>query len=72
MADHAGDRAVVEETLRHLAGAELKITYELRDLASDGHDHEPPSEEELVARFKAEFDAEEIVPEDDSQPNEEP
>ena len=33
-------------------------------------DSQPPSEDELVARFKAEFDAEEIVPDDDPQPDE--
>jgi DNA polymerase III subunit gamma/tau len=72
MADHPGDRAAVEEALRHLAGAELKVAYELRDLGNGDHNDPPPSEDELVARFKAEFDAEEIVPDDDQQPPEEP
>jgi DNA polymerase-3 subunit gamma/tau len=70
MADHPGDRAAVEEALRHLAGADLKVAYELRDLGNGDHEPHPPSEDELVARFKAEFDAEEIVP-DDPQPDEE-
>jgi DNA polymerase-3 subunit gamma/tau len=70
MADHPGDRSAVEEALRHLAGAELKVAYEHRDLGNDDH-VQPPSEDELVARFKAEFDAEEIVPDDDPQPDEE-
>jgi DNA polymerase III subunit gamma/tau len=68
MADHPGDRTAVEDAVRHLAGAEVKITYEHRDLGNE--DHAPPSEDELVARFKAEFDAEEIAPED-PQPDEE-
>jgi DNA polymerase-3 subunit gamma/tau len=72
MADHPGDRGAVEEALRHLAGAELKVAYELRDLGNGDHNDQPPSEDELVARFKAEFDAEEIVPDDDPQPDEEP
>jgi DNA polymerase III subunit gamma/tau len=71
MADHPGDRGAVEEALRHLAGADLKVAYELRDLDNGDHNDQPPSEDELVARFKAEFDAEEIVPDDDPQPDEE-
>jgi DNA polymerase-3 subunit gamma/tau len=71
MADHPGDRAAVEEALRHLAGADLKIAYEHRDLGNDDHEPQPPSEDELVNRFKDAFDAEEIVPDDDPQPDEE-
>jgi DNA polymerase III subunit gamma/tau len=71
MADHPGDRAAVEEAFRHLAGAELKIAYESRDLGAD-EDSKPPSEDELVNRFKDAFDAEEIAPDDDPQPDEEP
>jgi hypothetical protein len=56
--------------MRHLAGTELKIVYEHRDLGDDGHERQPPSEDELVNRFKDAFDAEEIVP-DDPQPDEE-
>jgi DNA polymerase-3 subunit gamma/tau len=70
MADHPGDRSAVEEALRHLAGADLKIVYEQRDLGDDDHEPQPPSEDELVNRFKDAFDAEEIVP-DDPQPDEE-
>ena len=71
MADHPGDRTAVEEALRHLAGADLKIAYEYRDLGNDDHEPQPPSEDELVDRFKDAFDAEEIVPDDDPQPDEE-
>jgi DNA polymerase III subunit gamma/tau len=71
MADHPGDRTAVEEALRHLAGADLKIAYEHRDLGNDDHEPQPPSEDELVNRFKDAFDAEEIVPDDDPQPDEE-
>jgi DNA polymerase-3 subunit gamma/tau len=72
MADHPGDRTAVEESLRHLAGADLKIAYEHRDLGNDDHEPQPPSEDELVNRFKDAFDAEEIVPDEDPQPDEEP
>jgi DNA polymerase-3 subunit gamma/tau len=71
MADHPGDRAAVEEAVCHLAGADLKIAYEHRDLGNDDHEPQPPSEDELVDRFKDAFDAEEIVPDDDPQPDEE-
>jgi DNA polymerase III subunit gamma/tau len=71
MADHPGDRTAVEEALRHLSGADLKIAYEHRDLGNDDHEPQPPSEDELVDRFKDAFDAEEIVPDDDPQPDEE-
>jgi DNA polymerase III subunit gamma/tau len=71
MADHPGDRTAVEEALRHLAGADLKIAYEHRDLGNDDHEPQPPSEDELVNRFKDAFDAEEIVPDDDPQTDEE-
>jgi DNA polymerase-3 subunit gamma/tau len=71
MADHPRDRAAVEEALRGLAGADLKVAYELRDLGNGDHEAQPPSEDELVARFKSEFDAEEIVPDDDPQPEQE-
>ncbi|HMI69531.1 MAG TPA: hypothetical protein VK510_06010, partial [Solirubrobacteraceae bacterium] len=71
MADHPGDRTAVEEALRHLAGADLTIAYEHRDLGNDDHEPQPPSEDELVNRFKDAFDAEEIVPDDDPQPDEE-
>jgi DNA polymerase-3 subunit gamma/tau len=71
MADHPGDRSAVEDALRHLAGADLKIAYEQRDLGNDDHEPQPPSEDELVDRFKDAFDAEEIVPDDDPQTDEE-
>jgi DNA polymerase-3 subunit gamma/tau len=68
MADGPEHRAAVEQALRDLAGHSLRVAYELRDLGDDA-EAQPPSEDELVARFKAEFDAEEIVPDDDPQPD---
>ena len=59
-------RAVVEGAVRGLAGRPLRVLFELRDL-EPGDDPAPqappPSEDEIVARFVTEFDAEEIVPE---------
>jgi len=68
MADGREHRAAVDDALRGLAGSSLRVVYELRELEEDSAP-KPPSEDELVARFKTEFDAEEIVP-DDPQPDE--
>jgi hypothetical protein len=68
MADGREHRAAVDDALRGLAGSSLRVVYELRELEEESAP-KPPSEDELVARFKTEFDAEEIVP-DDPQPDE--
>jgi HpcH/HpaI aldolase/citrate lyase family/DNA polymerase III subunit tau, C-terminal domain len=68
MADGREHRAAVDDALRDLAGSSLRVVYELRELDEEAAS-QPPSEDELVARFKTEFDAEEIVP-DDPQPDE--
>jgi hypothetical protein len=68
MVDVPQDRAAVDEALRELAGRPLRVAYELRELDGDAEDNQP-SEEEVVARFKAEFDAEEIVPDESPQPD---
>jgi DNA polymerase-3 subunit gamma/tau len=66
VADSPPHRAAVEEALRDLAGSPLRVSYELRDLGN-GDDEPPPSEDEIVNRFKRAFDAEEIVPEDEPE-----
>ena len=68
MADGREHRATVDDALRGLAGSSLRVVFELREL-EERSEAKPPSEDELVARFKTEFDAEEIVP-DDPQPDE--
>jgi DNA polymerase-3 subunit gamma/tau len=68
MADGREHRAAVDEALRGLAGSALRVVFELRE-REPAAEVQPPSEDELVARFKTEFDAEEIVP-DDPQPDE--
>jgi DNA polymerase III subunit gamma/tau len=70
MADGREHRAAIDAALRDLAGSPLRVVFELRDpseLANGEPETQPPSEDELVARFKTEFDAEEIVPDDDPQ-----
>jgi hypothetical protein len=53
--------------VRSLCGSPLRILFELRELHPDGGEEAaaPPSEDEIVARFVSEFDAEEIVPDPD-------
>jgi hypothetical protein len=67
MVDTAEHRAVVEAALRGLAGRQLRVSYELRDLEPEDAKAAapPPSEDEIVARFVTEFDAQEIVPDPD-------
>jgi DNA polymerase III subunit gamma/tau len=66
MADGPDNRAVAETALRGVCGKPLRICFELRELAEEaGEAAQPPSEDEIVARFVAEFDAEEIVPDPD-------
>jgi DNA polymerase-3 subunit gamma/tau len=67
MADRQDHRATIEEAVRALAGTGLRVVFELRDdvVVAEAHAAEPPSEEDLVRRFMAEFDAEEILPDPD-------
>jgi DNA polymerase III subunit gamma/tau len=71
MADGAEHRSAVEAALRALAGSPLRVAYELRELGGGEQATEPeaPDEDALVARFKQAFDAEEIVPDADDQPD---
>ena len=72
-ADSETYRACVIEALRAVTGHAPRIAYELRELDPDGmaaaggsdgpSASRPLTEEEWVARFVTEFDAEEIVPE---------
>jgi len=63
-AEASANRAAVAEALRQVTGRRLRPVYELRELP-DGHSPTPPAPtgEEWVRRFKAEFDAEELPPE---------
>ncbi len=68
-ADDEDYRACVAAALREVTGAQARIEYVLADVENPG---EPPaetpslSEDELVRRFVAEFDAEEIDPESEA------
>jgi DNA polymerase III subunit gamma/tau len=62
-AEDPANRAAVGEALGALAGGRWKLRYELRDTPGAPGEQGPParSEEEWVARFMEEFDAEELT-----------
>ncbi len=61
------DSKVVGEALRTVSGAPLRLRFEVRDLREHAAPEVPPTEEELVARFVSEFDAEEIAPDQEPE-----
>jgi DNA polymerase-3 subunit gamma/tau len=70
-AEDPANRAIVTEALRELTGGRWRVSYELREELDDTPESgdEPGggySEEEWVARFKSELDAEEIPIESES------
>ncbi|HEX8122758.1 MAG TPA: DNA polymerase III subunit gamma/tau [Solirubrobacteraceae bacterium] len=68
-AEDAGNRQIVTDAVRSLIGRPLRVSYELREAEEDCAPSTPGlSEEELVERFKAEFEAEEIVPDETEEP----
>ncbi len=68
LAEGLAHRTALEAAVRDLAGGPLRVAFELRDLGDAGlAAARPPSEDELLARLVAEFDAEEIVPDPDDE-----
>jgi DNA polymerase-3 subunit gamma/tau len=67
MAERQNHRSTLDEAVRALVGNGVRVSFELRDdvVVAEAHTAEPPSEEQLVRRFMAEFDAEEILPDPD-------
>jgi DNA polymerase-3 subunit gamma/tau len=69
-AEEPAKRELIAQSIRAVTGASLRLAHELRadhEVAPAPAAGPPLSDEELVARFKAEFDAEELPP-----PTEEP
>jgi hypothetical protein len=64
-------RTVLAEAIRSLTGLQPRLQFELRDLAEVAPAEEPVSEEELLARLKHEFQAEEILEDPDTAKPEE-
>ena len=62
-AEDPANRAAVSEALQALAGARWRLSYELREELEGAGGEQPQerSQEEWVARFMREFDAEEVV-----------
>jgi hypothetical protein len=60
-AEHPDNRAIVSDALRQLTGGRWRLSYELLEAdAEDASELPVPTEEEWVARFMEEFDAEEL------------
>ncbi len=69
-AEDGANRTAVAEALRQVTGRRLRPSYELRELLEqDGGAVVTLSEEELVARFMSEFDAEELPDDAPSAPS---
>ena len=60
-AEHPDNRAIVSDALRQLSGGRWRLSYELLEADAEAASELPvPTEEEWVARFMEEFDAEEL------------
>jgi DNA polymerase-3 subunit gamma/tau len=64
-AEDSANRKTLGEAAEAVTGHRLKFAYELRADLAPAADSGGSSEEELVARFKAVFEAEEVPPEDE-------
>jgi DNA polymerase III subunit gamma/tau len=60
-------RELIAEALRTLTGHKLRLVVDLRDDEPEAEAAPVVSEDEIVERFKKEFEAEEIVPDDEEQ-----
>jgi hypothetical protein len=65
-AEDPANRSAVGEALRSVTGRRWRLSYELREELDRAGRPEINSEEEWVARFMEEFDAEEITEQDDA------
>ncbi|MBI5106738.1 MAG: hypothetical protein HZB46_17450, partial [Solirubrobacterales bacterium] len=67
-ADDATCRQLVQDAFRELLGVSPRVEYEPRERATE-EEGAPPvlTEDQWVARFKQEFDAEEIVPDPEGE-----
>jgi DNA polymerase-3 subunit gamma/tau len=68
-AEDTANRQLVADAVRSLVGRPLRVQYELREAEEDCAPSAPElTDEEMVERFKAEFEAEEIVPDETEEP----
>ncbi|MDQ6749808.1 MAG: hypothetical protein M3Z33_03500, partial [Actinomycetota bacterium] len=72
-AEVGANREALARAIQTVSGRMVRLAYELRADASDGEGPTPPtpqlSEEALLARFMAEFDAEELSDEQEEEPS---
>jgi DNA polymerase-3 subunit gamma/tau len=71
-AEDAPNRLALAETIRALTGIRARLSFELRDavvVAAGPVEAVAAGGDELIARFKAEFDAEEIDPDKREDPS---
>jgi DNA polymerase-3 subunit gamma/tau len=61
-------RQLVGQAIRSLTGTTMRLVYDSRDDDVEPEQAPTLSEDEIIDRFKAEFEAEEIVPHDDEEP----
>jgi hypothetical protein len=61
-AEDPAKRELIARSIRAVTGASLRLAHELRADDELAPAEAPLSDDELVARFKAEFDAEELPP----------
>jgi hypothetical protein len=67
-AEDTASRETLIEAIRTITGLQARLTFELRDVAETTEEEAAgPSDEEWVQRFKDEFAAEEIIPDDEEQ-----
>jgi DNA polymerase-3 subunit gamma/tau len=68
-AEDSANRRLVAEAVQSLLGRSVRVSYELREADEDCAPSDPAlSDDELIERFKAEFEAEEIVPDETEEP----
>jgi hypothetical protein len=66
MCETASHRELVSQALRTHACGGWRVAFDTReDLAPAAADVAPPTEDELIDRFKSAFDAEEVLPDDE-------
>jgi DNA polymerase-3 subunit gamma/tau len=66
-AEHPDNRAIVSDALRQLSGGRWRLSYELLEAdAEPASGGDVPTEEEWVRRFMEEFDAEELLSDQES------
>jgi len=67
-AEEPANRAILGQAIQSVTGRSVKLAYELRDGEPEAAEAPPAlSGDELVERVMAEFDAEEILPDDDRE-----